>query len=226
MEPHRPLPASIKKHQSSLQDSPKEYFKKAYAFVKKFHRQELDFIQSTKFEKVDEDFFFKEYIWVVYASGFSAKVVSKMHPQLVDAFGYFDQLSQRNFDGVFDRVKSICKNRQKAKAVHSMAVLMSLKLETQIWDEFKNSELNSPEKLVKLPYIGKITCYHLARNIGLLNFVKPDLHLVRMADHWGCANAVELCKAVQPKGMPLGIVDLIFWYAASTFGTIEIKTDR
>jgi hypothetical protein len=34
-----------------------------------------------------------------------------------------------------------------------------------------------------------------------------------------------MCKAVQPKGVPLGIVDLAFWYAASTFGTIELRGD-
>lgn len=226
MEPHKPLPASIKKYQLSLQDSPKEYFKKAYAFVKKFHRQELDFIQSTKFEKVDEDFFFKEYIWVVYASGFSAKVVSKMHPRLVDAFGYFDQLAQKEFDEIFEKVKPICRNKQKAKSVYNMAVWMSSELEKLLWVELKDQKLNSPEKLMKLPYIGKITCYHLARNIGLLEFVKPDLHLVRMAEHWGYEDCIKLCEAVRPKNMSLGVVDLILWYAASTFGTLEIKTSR
>ncbi|CAL5988300.1 Conserved_hypothetical protein [Hexamita inflata] len=36
--------------------------------------------------------------------------------------------------------------------------------------------------LSRLPYIGPVTCYHLARNIGLSSCVKPDLHLKRLVN--------------------------------------------
>jgi hypothetical protein len=83
-----------------------------------------------------------------------------------------------------------------------------------------------------LPYIGKVTAYHLGRNIGLLESVKPDLHLERMAKHWGEKSPETLVKGIQDKHtasvgeyIPAGLVDLCLWYAASTFGTITIKKD-
>jgi len=91
------------------------------------------------------------------------------------------------------------------------------------WEAWRQDRLSSPELLRRLPYVGPVTCFHLARNLGMLECVKPDLHLVRMAEHWGYPGCVEMCEDLRPDGMPLGIVDLILWYAASTFGTSGIR---
>jgi hypothetical protein len=100
------------------------------------------------------------------------------------------------------------------------------------WEEYKNQNLSSPDLLKKLPYIGRITCFHLARNIGLLENVKPDLHLVRLAKHWGYKDCLVMCQDVQKnheetnrERLPLGIIDLAIWYSASTFSTIKIRQE-
>ena len=98
MELHRQLPASIKKYEPSLESGAKSYFKTAQEFVEKFFSKELKYVFSTNFANVHEDLFFREYVWVVYASGFSAKVVSKMHPKLMEVYGFYDHLAQKNFE--------------------------------------------------------------------------------------------------------------------------------
>jgi hypothetical protein len=67
----------------------------------------------------------------------------------------------------------VFKNQQKVNAI------------CQTYQLHKNYETISktwkqPEDLMKLPFIGKTTCQHLARNIGLQSCVKPDLHLKRL----------------------------------------------
>lgn len=228
MEPHRELPNSIEEFRPSFDSSPQEYFAKALKFAKAFYQQEIDNISATKFNEVTPEFFFREYIWVVHATGFSAKAVGKFMPRLLEAYGDWKTLGKQRPDEAIERVRVVCNNPQKISAIHRMARTMSDVVDSgsMTWEDYREQALGSTEKMTKLPYIGKVTCFHLARNIGLLDSVKPDLHFVRMAEHWGFGDSVSMCKAMQgDSDLPLGIVDLILWYAASTFGTLEIKKD-
>jgi len=224
MECHKEL-LSTNGYKPDLNEGPQAYFNKAWKFVQKFYPEAIDLCRSVRFEDVDPDFFFREYVWVVHATGFSAKVVGRLIPRLLGAYGVYDDLADKDFDAAFEEIGKVCNNRQKAKAVWRTAQLMQseIGLCQDGWNEFKQKWLSSPKKLKELPYIGPITCFHLARNIGLLEYVKPDLHLVRMAEHWGFSDCIKMCEAVRPEGMPLGIVDLILWFSASHWGTLEIR---
>lgn len=225
MEPHRELDAGIEDFRPDLNAGAQAYFDKAWKFTQKFYDKELRQISSVKFSDVTPEHFFNEYVWVVHATGFSAKAVGKFMPNLMNAYGPWSTLGWTASEIVIERVRQVVNNPQKISAVHAMAGRMVAGIKAQDWTIFRNEQLSTPEKLAKLPYIGKVTCFHLGRNIGLLDCVKPDLHLIRMAKHWGFKTCEEMCKAVQPKNVPLGIVDLAFWYAASTFGTIDLRKD-
>lgn len=231
MEPHRNLPAGIESFRPSLDDGPRAYYVSAMAFARRFYGAEMSQIESVKFGEVTPDHFFREYAWVVHASGFSAKAVSKFMPRLMAAYGPWETLAREFVGDMFERIKLVCNNLPKARAVQSMARMMSDRVysgdgasaETR-WREFRDSSLSDPAGLAELPYVGKVTCLHLARNIGLLECVKPDLHLVRMAGHWGFSDCAEMCRAMRGEDdVPLGIVDLALWYSASHWGTMEIR---
>ena len=225
MEPHKNL-GNISQYAPDISDGPKAYFEKAYVFTKKFYENEFNYISSTKHESVDAEFFFREYIFVVHATGFSAKAVGNFMPRLVEAYGPYQELAERSLADATGRVKVVCNNPQKIKAVHSTALQLRDGIKLHGWNKFKKDKLSTPEKLQALSYIGPVTCFHLARNIGLLDCVKPDLHLIRLANHWGFADCTSMCKKMgEGSGLPLGIVDLVIWYAASHFGTIEIRKD-
>ncbi len=228
MEPHRELAAGIEELRPSLEDGPKAYFLKSLAFARKYYGEEVDRISGVRLEDVTPEFFFCEYAWVVHATGFSAKAVGKFMPRLMRAYGPWDRCGREPFKKVMARVKRVCNNPQKAKAVHSVARRMSEELRDEGWAGWRTANLSSVEKLGELPYIGKITRFHLGRNVGLLDCVKPDLHLVRMAEHWGFRTCEEMCRKMRDgthDDVPLGIVDLVLWYAASTFGTLEIRKE-
>jgi hypothetical protein len=65
--------------------------------------------------------------------------------------------------------------------------------------------------LEKLPGIGPITKYHLAKNIGLVDEAKPDIWLVRAAN--ACSSTVEELVAFlsEKYGMSHHAIDVILW---------------
>jgi hypothetical protein len=68
--------------------------------------------------------------------------------------------------------------------------------------------------LQKLPWIGEITAYHLAKNLGV-DCCKPDRHLVRIAE----ANNTEpftLCQILSDQsGDRVATVDTVLWRCAN-----------
>ena len=216
---------SLSKYLIEDVNDPFEYFDKAKSFTFDHYKDEFDRIAAVKFEDVSPEFFFREVQWVIGATGFSAAAVSKFFPRLIEAYGDWKVLSSEEFEDVMKRVKGVCNNPQKAKAVWTISRQMNLDIQQIGWDKYRDSLLNTPDKLENLPYIGKITKYHLARNIGLLDFIKPDLHLVRLAKHFGFKDSVDMCQQMSDGSMKLGLVDLCLWYFASHAGTLHLKKD-
>jgi len=227
MEPHKELASTeaFIKHYSPEFTDVRTYFTKAKIFADKFYGEDMKRMLCVKWDEVGPSLFFEEYVWVACATGFSAAAVSKFIGRLIEKLGWYDELAEEEFEDVFERVRSVLNNKDKIKAMHETAKMIRKGVLETGWDKFKQEYMSTPEKLQKFPYIGKVTCFHLARNIGLMEVVKPDLHLVRMARHWGYDDCVTMCKEVRPEGMPLGIVDYIFWIAAATFGTTAIKKE-
>lgn len=226
MEPHKDLGSGIEDYRPPMNRGARAYFKKAHEFAQGYYGDELKRIGFIRFDQVGPNFFFMEYIWVVHATGFSAKAVGKFMAKLVEAYGSWDVLADESFDDAFSRVKLVCNNPQKAKAIWKMAGIIRDGTKAQGFAQFRDEKLSTPDLLATLPYIGKVTCFHLGRNIGLLDCVKPDLHLIRLAQHFKLKDCTTMCKKMgEGTGLPLGIVDLIVWYAASTFGTLDIKKE-
>lgn len=234
MEPHKEIPAGIdlEDFRPDVDAGPRAYYEKARDFALRVYPGEVQHIASTKLDELTPEKFFREYIWVVHATGFSAKAVGKFMPRLVDAYGPWETLSKDSFEDMMGRVKLVCNNPQKAGAVQKMAralaesILVDGTPDQARWEEFRDNSLSTTDLLTKLPYIGKVTCFHLGRNIGLLECVKPDLHLIRLAEYWGFPSCDSMCISMRGSDeVPLGIVDLYLWYAASTFGTIHVKKE-
>ena len=73
----------------------------------------------------------------------------------------------------------------------------------------------------RLPWIGPITKYHLAKNLGA-DVVKPDRHLKRIADAHG-TDPTTLCQCLaDATGDRIGTVDYVLWRAAEQ-GLIDTR---
>jgi hypothetical protein len=222
MELHKNLTIKIK---NPLQKDYILYFKNAYDFVQENYKEDFDRIKNTDFNLLTPRYFFTEYIWVVYVSGFNAKIISKIFPKLLNIydplFSTFETYNQNvNSLDISIAAMEVFANKRKVAAIINTA-FNSGKIIAEIgWENYKNKYLNSPKDLQFLPFIGEITSQHLARNIGYLNFVKPDIHLERAAKYWGFSSSLELCSAIQKQfPIELGLIDLVLWYSLSTFGS-------
>jgi thermostable 8-oxoguanine DNA glycosylase len=228
----------MEKHNDSIQktgfepdecDDLKGYFQKAFSFTMTNYRSTVDEISSKDIAHTDKTTFFREYIWVVHATGFSAKAVSKFLDRLFTAYGKYDVLSAEDPQESVERVRKIVNNPQKILAVHKCASLLTSP-DYDDWESKKSKWKKDVSELANLPYIGTTTMYHLGRNIGLKGLVKPDLHLVRMASRFNQESPIKLCEWLkghveEAKSLDLGIIDLCLWYYASTFGTINMKEE-
>ena len=153
------------------------------------YQDEINYIRSLKFEECTADRFFEEYVWCVLSSGMREQVVRKISDN------YFEK-----------RDPLVIGHLGKRKAIE-----IGSKKYVQWFEELHCSK-EPIEYLQTLPYIGKTTKYHLARNIGI-DCVKPDRHMVRLAEYFKFENPLEMCLEIQ-KFIPhekLGIIDYILW---------------
>lgn len=138
-------------------------YEEALKFTEKTHISDLRRIDGIKGVTENFDDFFYEYIYVICASGFRAKVAARLTPLL------------HGCNGDMNEMKKHFKNEAKLKAI---AEVYKMKSE---WSQLRES-FKTPEDLEKLPRIGPIVKYHLARNIGVISVAKPDKHMIRWAE--------------------------------------------
>ncbi|KAH0791132.1 hypothetical protein GPJ56_004943 [Histomonas meleagridis] len=169
----------------------------AYEFTKKTHESDLNRIDSLNGLMENFDDFFYEFVYVVLASGFKGRIAAKLTPLLVDCKGDMDKMGK------------IFKNKSKLNAINK---IWNMKDQ---WDKLRSS-FHTVNDLTSLPYIGDVTKYHLARNIGLISCAKPDLHLCRWAEKI-CGKGDEesvskIINAIANKvGRKQGGVDFALW---------------
>lgn len=63
-----------------------------------------------------------------------------------------------------------------------------------------------------IPWIGKITKYHLAKNLGV-DCVKPDRHLVGIAEKYHTTPDLLCAELSKSSGDTVSIVDTVIWRA-------------
>ena len=89
-----------------------------------------------------------------------------------------------------------------------------------IYNRYLQAE-NKIDFLQSLPWIGSITKWHLAKNLGF-DCCKPDRHLMRIATQHN-TTPEELCKKIAAEtGDRIATVDLVIWRAAN-LGLIKTK---
>jgi hypothetical protein len=146
----------------------------------------------------------REHAWVVLNSGFRFQVAAKLWPNIRRAFhGFEPHLVQA---GCATFALQHLNHPGKLNAMVEMAELVR---KDGIEPILKDAE--EPLKLCRLPWIGKTTCWHYAKVLGV-DVVKPDVHLRRAAKATGFQEPVELAQAIKDElGDPLTVVDSVLW---------------
>jgi len=158
--------------------------------IKNGYAKEITMVECRKFEDQTPRTLFFEFVYVVCNSGMRNQVAEKIYKNYVK-------------NGI-----SAINHPNKKKAIQQGERYYETWFET-LKDQASDEE--RLEYLESLPHIGKITKYHLARNLGI-DCAKPDRHLMRLADHFGYSDVQEMCKALSDvTGERIGTVDVVLW---------------
>jgi hypothetical protein len=172
--------------------------------------REIDWQLGREFGAFSERDLLREVAWVVLCSGFREAIVRQ----------HFDFISLCFCD--WESAAAICRHADQCRATALTEFGNGKKLDAIVGTaiildrigflQFKHHVLDDPIPALRtLPFIGPVTAFHLAKNLGL-GTAKPDRHLERLARSKGYAGAHHLCSALAvATGDPIQVVDIVLW---------------
>lgn len=137
-----------------------------------------------------------QFIWVVCNSGMKNQIAEKIYKKILQAI-----CDKKDISDVFG-------HKGKVSAIKLMINQHEL-----LFDKYTKAK-DKIEFCKNLPFIGNITKYHLAKNLGA-DCAKPDRHLIRIAKKYD-TDVLSLCKKLANQtGDKLRTVDIIIWRACN-----------
>lgn len=164
------------------------------------YAEEIKWAENLKYCSNADDFF-GEYMWVVLSSGIKNQIARLIETRIRDAWEKGEPTS------------SAFGHKGKVKAIDEVSNHRVYYF--QQWQQAQDKF----EYLATLPWVGHITKFHLAKNLGM-DIAKPDRHLVRIAQEYVADNyemsCFELCRRISSiTGLRVATVDLIIWREAN-----------
>ena len=173
----------------------REYVNLKVSLNDRGYYNEIQWAQDIKPCSTSDHFAF-EAIWVIISAGLKNQVARKIEKKLF--------MSLEAGQSVLVSIG----HKGKAKAIDYV-----LNNKTHLYEQFQNAE-NKTDFLETLPWIGPITKYHLAKNLGV-DTCKPDRHLSRIAAKYN-SDPFTFCKELSRKtGDKIAVVDQVLWRAAN-----------
>ena len=175
---------------------------------------ELDWQESVKPELVTESSLLCDSAWVILCSGFREKTARKIFPGV--SLSFFDWESAaviaKNKEKCCEAARCYFNHKGKIEAIAQIAEIVYKAGFKKLYRAILDDPL---VELQKFPFIGPITVYHLAKNLGFA-VAKPDRHLVRIAGLAGYSDVQKFCSDISKEtGDPVQIVDIVFWRYAT-----------
>lgn len=179
---------------------------------------EVEWYRSARLSDVSERRFLRECAWVILCSGFRERIVRQYFDYISLAFWDFESACRVYSDGgaCVELAMQAFGNRRKLEAIVNIAGQIAETSFATFWRSVQESPIS---RLTGLPYIGAVTAYHLAKNLGL-SVAKPDRHLVSLAGELGFETVQGLCGYfAKLTSEPLSIVDTVLWRATVIAGS-------
>lgn len=213
-------------------DAAVSFFSKAYSYVQSAGlAPEIAWQRGLEFDDFTESDLLREHAWVTLCSGFRESVVRRVFDHVSLCFCDWESAEDIVSAGEICCTTATASFSNQAKLHGILAA--AAHVHSIGFTRFKVELLADPIRhLQALPYIGPITSWHLAKNLGL-NVAKPDRHLVRVSEALGFRDANHLCREVAAlTGEQTKVVDLIVWryladnpkklHAVSPWGELSI----
>ncbi len=165
------------------------------AIIDAGYESEIEWAENVKAPDNADDFA-GEAIWVILCSGMKEQIARKISDKVWGAIR-----KGRPVHSVFG-------HHGKAAAIETI-----WRDRENLFDSFKRAN-DKVEFCQCLPWIGGITKWHLAKNYGV-DCAKPDIHLSRLATHYGTTQANLCAELAKASGDRIATVDLVIWRACN-----------
>lgn len=178
------------------------------------YSHEIDWQDARSLSLLSEREFLAEGAWVILSSGMRERVVARRYPLVSEAFKDWDSAESIALDRweCEHRALRAFNNPGKIGAIGALCAKVHSCGFRRVVQRIRTEGV---AYLTTFDFIGPITGFHLAKNIGV-DVVKPDRHLVRMATSAGYSCPEELCSAITGiTGEKVSVVDLVLWRYAT-----------
>jgi len=175
---------------------------------------EISWQHKQSIDEITESTFLKEGAWVILNSGFRESHIRKIFSNFSLCFMDWESASailQKECECRSTSLR-VFGNKRKVEAIIAMAKILETDGFSSTIDKVR---LNPIIELQKFPMIGKITAWHLAKNLGV-PVAKHDRHLANVSSLLGYNDAHHLCESIgnQVKDS-IPVIDLVLWRFAT-----------
>lgn len=182
--------------------------------IERGYSGEISWQESIIYEEITESDFLREGAWVILSCGMRESIVRRKFAKVSVAFHNWASAQT-----IVDQ-SQVCRSEAlsffnsppKIDAIIDMAHGIA----ATGFDIVKESiRTDGVQYLQQFSYIGPITVFHLAKNIGF-PVAKPDRHLERIAARTGYACPQQMCEHLaEATGDSIPVVDLVLWRFAT-----------
>jgi hypothetical protein len=176
--------------------------------------REIAYQQQLKPTRILQRDFLREYAWVVLNSGFRESVVRAKFDYISLCFHDWSTAREisRTAATCVASASSAFKNNRKLTAIASGAAAIAKEGYRNFLTRMRTDPI---AVLQELPFIGPITVWHLAKNLGF-PVAKPDRHLERLSETFGFPGTHEMCSAIADvTGDRPDVIDAVLWRFAA-----------
>lgn len=178
------------------------------------YQAEIDWQTAVSLDTLTEPDFLRNTAFVIIVSGFRWAVADRMFPAISVAFLDWQSAAAivDQADTCLTAASRIFRNYRKLKAIVNVCRRVAVTGFPVVHEAIRREGV---DYLRTLPFIGPVTVFHLAKNVGL-DCAKPDRHLVRIAAAAGYPSAQALCEALAAStGDKVSVVDIVLWRYAT-----------
>lgn len=182
--------------------------------IRQGFEEEIVWQQRRSIDSVTESDFLREAAWVVLSSGMRETVVRGCFDGISQAF-----LQWRSADEISSAsracITAALRHFNHAGKIEAIAAIAARVSNAGFARTIESTRRLGVSFLQELPFVGPVTSYHLAKNLGL-DVVKPDRHLVRVAHAAGCDSPDDLCRELAALvGDKVAVIDIVIWRYAT-----------
>lgn len=190
------------------------YLRAKRAVIAAGFSEEISWQEDACDSPLTEQRFLSEAAWVVLNAGMRETVIRRVFPQITAAFAKFETAGLALAAASSGKRKALRVFGHRGKIDAIVDIIRHLD-EIGLPGVLGRLNTDGCAYLETLPYVGPVTAFHLAKNLGL-NVVKPDRHLSRLATATGFSDAHALCAELGGVvGEPVPVIDIVLWRFAT-----------